>query len=420
MVEITYNGTTYSQDVSGLNIASLDFYTVNFSDQFTLAAGVNNAVATISAVNGISTDDDNTSDDVKTISLNPIVPAAGKVVVAEEGTGTWCPWCVRGTVFMELLSERYPDLYVGIAVHNADPMTVGPYDTFMAANISGYPSGLVDRGPEYDPSQFEIPFLERIQIAPKALIQNGATWDATSRELQVSVTTTFQETVSGNYKIALVLTEDDVTGTGSAWSQANAYAGGTNGDMGGYEDLPSPVPFSQMEYDHVARVISPSSGGLPNAFSGMMSMGNSSIHNFIFTLPTGWDEDMIHIVAMVIAPNGSIDNAASTSITNAVNNGFQQGTTVVGITQLSSNLDDISIYPVPANDLCFVNVQLRKATKFSMEIYSSDGRLVASKDYGTITGDIRLPIQMSEWTAGIYKVRIIRDGISVTQTLVKE
>ncbi len=418
-LEITYNGNSLSQNVTGVSIPSLGFYTVPFTETVAIVAGINQAIATISLVNGSFVDDESI-DDVKTLSINPIVPAAGKKVIAEEATGTWCPWCVRGTVFMERLSNTYGSLYIGIAVHNNDPMVVPPYDAAIGALIGGYPSGVVDRGPEYDPSQFEIPFLERIQIAPKAFIENGATWDATSRTLQVSATTTFQESVSGDYKIALVLTEDDVTGVGSEWNQANAYAGGNNGNMGGYETLPNPVPASQMSYDHVARIISPSFGGLPNAFTGMMNTGNASTHNFTFTLPTSWEENMIHIVAMVIAPDGKIDNAFSSTIEEAVTNGYIAGTNVVGITPLSTTVDELNIYPNPTNNHCNISLNLKNATKLSIEIYSLDGKQVASKDYGTMSGDFILPINMSEWSNGMYHARIIRDGVAITRTIIKE
>lgn len=419
-VDLTYNGFSSSQDVSGVNIPSLGFYSLALQDNYFIAPGLHQAIATISSVNGLLTNDDDPLDDVKTLDINPIVPAAGKAVIAEEGTGTWCPWCVRGTVFMEKLSTDYAGFFIGIAVHNSDPMTVTEYDSGLGGLISGYPSGLVDRGPVYDPSQFEIPFLERIQIAPKALIVNGANWDSGSRILQVSTTTTFQETVSGNYKIALVLAEDDVTGTGSTWAQSNAYAGGSNGVMGGFEDLPNPVPANQMSYDHVARVISPSFEGFSSAFTGMMNSGNISTHNFSFTLPSEWDENSMHIIAMVIAPDGTIDNAASVNITEAVQNGFVNGTQVVGITSLSSTDEAFTIYPVPSRNECYMNIHLQNNSEFAIEIYNSEGKIMAAKDYGTISGELILPINTSEWPGGIYNVRIIRDGIAHIRRIIKE
>lgn len=418
-LSITYNGETFTQDITGVNIASLAFYTVNFTDTYTLLAGPNDVSATISSINDLSIDDD-PSDDTKNLSISPIVPAAGKAVVAEEGTGTWCPWCVRGTVFMENLSNQYGDLYIGIAVHNGDPMTITAYDTPMANLIEGYPSGVVDRGPEYDPSQFEIPFLERIQIAPKALITHGATWNETTRELNMSSSVTFQENVTGNYKIAFVLTEDGVTGTGSTWAQANAYAGGDNGDMGGFEDLPNPVPAAQMVYDHVARFLSPSFNGLQNAFTGAMNAGNTSTFNSLAVLPADWDENNIHIVSMVIAPDGTIDNAYSCSIEEAVLSGFVSGNMLTDVQTLASNTNEAVIYPVPANDMCFIDLNITQTSDISIEIYSADGKLMNSKYYGQYNGLYHLPVNTSSWSAGMYKVRMNVNGVVKSYTIVKE
>jgi len=305
-------------------------------------------------------------------------------------------------------------------VHNADPMTVEAYDASIGGMISGYPSGLVDRGVEYDPSQFEIPFLERIQIAPKAFIENGASWDAATRTLNVSATADFQETVTGNYKVAVVLTEDAVTGTDSGYAQANAYAGGNNGAMGGYEDLPSPVPASQMVYDHVARAISPSFAGLPNAYMGMMNAGDVSTHNFTFVLPSEWDETNMHIVAMVLAPDGTIDNASSASITEAIANGFVSGTSVVGITEAQAPDAQIQLYPNPTNGLSHIALNLTNQTEVTVEIYSIDGKRIASKYYGSLNGNVQLPIQSERWNNGMYKIKVITNDSYSVHNLIKQ
>ena len=40
-----------------------------------------------------------------------------KKVVAEELTGTWCGWCIRGIVTFEEMKAKYPDTFIAIAVH---------------------------------------------------------------------------------------------------------------------------------------------------------------------------------------------------------------------------------------------------------------------------------------------------------------
>src|SRR5690606_10342123 len=129
------------------------------------------------------------------------------------------------------------------------PMVNATYDTGIGSLIGGYPSALVDRGPDIDPSAMEADFLNNIVIAPDAYMTNGASYNSGTGEWSISVTTEFVNTLTGNYKVAVVVTEDHVTGTGSGWSQSNAYAGGSNGVMGGYELLPNPVPAATMIYD---------------------------------------------------------------------------------------------------------------------------------------------------------------------------
>jgi hypothetical protein len=419
-VNLDYNGQSHSMDISGVNIAPLAFYTVVLDQNFTLGGGTQTATATISNVNGGA--DNDAQDDIRTLDITPIQPALGKKVVAEEGTGTWCPWCVRGAVFMELLSERYDEFYIGVAVHNADPMTVTEYDTAIGGLITGYPSGLVDRaGGEFDPSQFEIPFLERVQTTPMAFIENGAIWNAVTRELQVSAMTTFQQTVTGNYKIAFVLTEDGVTGTTSDYAQNNAYAGGTNGVMGGYEVLPGTVPAAQMVYDHVARAITPSFNGLTNAFTGAQNAGNATAYNTTFTLPAEWDENNVHIIAMVIAPDGTIDNAESVTIVQGVENGYISGL-VLGQNEIveSTFEKQIQLYPNPATDNSFINLNLNRSEKVTVTVMGADGKILADKSYGTLSGNLRLPINLSGFSNGLYLVKVMIGGKVTTMTLVKE
>ncbi|MGJ8661949.1 MAG: hypothetical protein ACSHXL_07920, partial [Bacteroidota bacterium] len=243
-VTLNYNGSNYTENITGANLASLASTTINFSS-VVLAAGSNAAVATVSNVNG--TTDDVATDNVSQYIINPVVPALGKMVVGEEGTGTWCGWCPRGAVFMDRFENDYDEFWAGIAVHNGsnDPMVCEPYDQGM--NFSSFPGAKIDRiGSGIDPSAMGSPFFSQLQVAPTAWIEVGATFDAVTRELKVSGNFDFQSAATNQYKVAFVITEDGLSGTTSSWAQSNSYAGGNSGVMGGYELLPSPVPASLM------------------------------------------------------------------------------------------------------------------------------------------------------------------------------
>jgi len=416
-VNLNYGGSNYSQSVTGVNIASTSNYAVTLNS-LPLVAGNQVYTATVSNVNG--TTDDISSDDTLVGSINPVVPAVGKMVVSEEGTGTWCQWCPRGTVFMDQFNTKYSQFWAGIAVHNGDPMTVNDYDAAFGGLISGYPSALVDRGNDVDPSGMTPDFLTRVQIAPKAFITNGATWDAATRTLNVSVTADFQANANNNYKLACVLTEDAVTGTGSGYNQSNAYSGGNNGVMGGYETLGNPVPAAQMVYDHVARAIAPSFSGYTNSFPATVAAGEQHTINFSFVLPTSWDENEIHIVGLLIDPSGKIDNAGKATITEAVSNGYEMGSNA-GLFEANANqLDEsVKVSPNPVDNETFLHFNIKKESSVSMSLSDLSGNTIASKQFNLTPGTWSQAIPMDQLTSGIYLVHINIEGDHKTIKIVK-
>jgi len=417
-VTLDYNGTPYTENVTGQNLASLASYTVNFSG-ISLAAGSNVATASVSNVNAGGADDDS-NDDTISITVDPVVPAAGKMVVGEEATGTWCQWCPRGAVYMDMFEQQYDEFWAGIAVHNGDPMTDATYDTGIAPLIGGYPSALVDRGADSDPSGMGPEFYSRLQTAPKAFIENGATWDATTRMLYVSVTADFQAAANNNYKLACVITEDDVTGT-TGYAQSNAYAGGANGVMGGYELLPNPVPAAQMVYNHVARGIQPSFNGYANSFPATVNSGEMHTVNFLFILPAGWDETQMHIIGMLIDPTGRIDNAGKATITEAVANGFVSGT-MADVEEMTMDQVDamFQLYPNPTSANAAVTVTLKKESTVELKLIDMSGKVLSARNYGSMNGSQTIELNTAGLDAGVYMVELTVNNEKLIKRLIVE
>lgn len=419
--KLVYNGTTLTENVTGLTLAANQSTTVNFGS-LPIAAGILPAVANISNINGVGADD-NTSDDSTRIVINPIVPAAGKMVVGEEGTGTWCQWCPRGAVYMDRFEQDYGslDLWAGIAVHNNDPMEVTPYDAGMA--FTGFPGAKVDRFNSVDPSQMQPSFEARIQVAPTATVEVGANYDPSTRILQVSGTFDFQAAANSNYKVAFVLTEDGVTGT-NGYAQSNAYAGGGQGPMGGYENLPNPVPASQMVYDHVARDIRPSFGGYNQSFTGTINPGDQKNVYYTFELPASWDADNMHIVVMLIAPNGQIDNAGRATISQAQANGYDGTGVNAGSTVGLNNLEQIDasfkMYPNPTSGQVALSFNLKNETNVEVMVMDIQGKVIAQRAYGSMNGSSVIEYNAAGLTPGVYVVEVLLDGEKITRRLVVE
>ena len=351
-VTYDYNGTLVTENISGLILTSMSTYTVDFNNTITLTSATT-AQAYIYNINGGQPQ--STSDDTLLTNLNVVVPAANKIVVGEEATGTWCGWCPRGAVALNWMDQDYEGYWQGIAVHNGDLMTDATYDNGIAGYISGYPSGLVDRGSVIDPSAFSADFLQRIIIPPHARITNGAVIDGTT--LKVSLDVTFLQSTSGTYKLACTLVEDSVTGTGPQYYQANYYSGGSSlVDVDGtdWNAKPSNVPDYLMVYRHVARAISPSFLGdaLPN---NSYNTGDVETVCFEFDIDPNWDLDKIHIVGMLFDAQGKTDNASSSSIADAVTEGYSNNCSGASETIYLSGPDKLIVYPNPASNNLYIN-----------------------------------------------------------------
>ena len=150
----------------------------------------------------------------------------------------------------------------------------------LQASIALLGSSLIDL------SAFSGDFLQRIVIPPSASLNNGAQLDG--NVLKVSIDLNFQQSIN-NPKLACVLVEDSVTGSGPQYYQANYYSGGTSlVDVDGtdWNAKPSNVPDYMMVYRHVARAISPSFLGdaLPSNFYGP---GDTETVCFEFII-SGW------------------------------------------------------------------------------------------------------------------------------------
>lgn len=411
-VNLSYNGLNYNQNVTGVNIPSIGSYDVIMS-ALPLVAGLNNAVVTISNINGGN--DDNAADNSLSQEVDPVVPAAGKIVVGEEATGTWCQWCPRGAVFMDKFAADYNGFWAGIAVHNGDPMVVADYDAGIGGLIGGYPSALVDRLGDVDPSQMSSDFFTRLQTAPKGVLTNGATWDPATRILNVSVSTEMMQATTGAYNVACVLTEDDVTGTGNGWNQSNAYAGGNNGTMGGFESLPNPVPAAQMVYDHVARAIAPGFNGQAGVIAATTTIGDNYVANFSFTLPATWDETQMHIVGMLIDPQGKIDNAGYTTINEAVQNGYaglEEQIAAINLEQM------LTVAPNPASDFTNINLHIPTAATVSLRILDAKGSILQGRQYGSLEGDYEVGLNTSSFAPGLYIVEMQLNNQRIQKKLI--
>jgi hypothetical protein len=411
-VILQHNSKEFRYDYDEIDIMPGFSFDLDAEDEIILEEGLNIIAVRFANIDGTLEDDEVCNNELK-FEIVAIKPAPHKAVLAEEATGTWCVWCPRGAVYMDLLNSWYKGLFIPIAVHNNDPMTVTVYDQLIRATpgFTGFPSSVINRKSVMDPSAMETPFLNEISKETIVAITTGAKWDFDNRVLDISANLEALATMNGEYWLTAVLTEDFVRGTGTGWSQANAYAGGGNGPMGGYEALPNPVPANLMRYDHVARAISGPSKTPANTFTANLSTGEHQIMNFTMNIPVNIDMDNTHITIMVFGPAG-YENAQMVSIEKALENGF-----LVNNKEISGQTEVLELFPNPSSDETYLRLHPNGTSDIQVQIINVNGQIVHARNYGKLTGEHLFPINTNNLPSGIYVVQVEINGNIQTKKL---
>ena len=253
-----------SSPIESMETASLPFTTA-FEDE-----GVHSIELKVSKVNGNNNINKQSSASYSIIALEK---SADRVSVVEEQTGTWCGWCPRGHVALDLLNKQLGDKVVTLAGHftngesQVDPMNIlGDNITsqaealadygYVAMNVSsmlgggGFPGAMFDRVVAADPyvganttkgknGTYEYGATDLVNLLKEgnpseADFSMTASWaDDKNTDIKVDLTTTFNYDRFGSfpYGVAFVLSENGMTGKGATWKQLNYFSklAGVNG-----------------------------------------------------------------------------------------------------------------------------------------------------------------------------------------------
>lgn len=261
----------------------------------------------------------------------------------EEYTGTWCGWCVRGLVGMEMLREHFGDDFIGVAIHNEDAMAILPSSQYPN-NIQGFPSAYVDRTREVDPyygltddtPAGIIDYMDRMaeREAPAA-IGVAAEWTSDEKtEIVVHVSTFFTSSSLSKYALEIMLIADDLYGTSSGWAQSNYYRSYASY----FSDDPYLAPWTTQPNTirnlHFNEVLVGTSRVITNSLPNYIVANEIYDFDYTFTLsdlPNPaliQNKDNLHVIAVVVekannrvanANRSYIDDAAAPVVTGDVN-----------------------------------------------------------------------------------------------------
>lgn len=337
--------------------------------------------------------DANHSNDTVYTAVNGVHFIPKKLVVVEEGTGTWNMFGPRGLVYMNTL--HYDNEAALVSVHSSDPMGMKGYsDYFYDLNYYSGQFFMVDR--KYvEPTELFTTFTKHQQHFGYAdLEMHGGVY---GEYIDVGVTVKPATDLSGDFRLLLVVTEDDVKGTGPGWDQANGYAGGVMGVMGKYQTKPDPVPYQDVQYNYVARAILPAPDG-GKTFATELKYNGSYYQNFRFRMEEHWDKNKLRAIVMLF-------NYDDTLILNSSRLNYFLN---VAGTEKEEALT--GIYPNPADQFTMLQFEAKAKGKADILVTDINGRKVLHIPVQeTKAGKNQLKISTASLPAGLYILNVITE-----------
>jgi Secretion system C-terminal sorting domain/Outer membrane protein Omp28 len=409
-------GSVVTNTVSGVSIPPNGTYNFVDASPYTVTSAYTDTVAFWAFATG---DTNLHNDSANTVIAGYTSPAPTKRPVIEETTGLWCGYCVRGTLYMDSARTYFGDKISQIAVHDADIITIPAYDdTFALHYANGYPTIVIDRSYSDDPSNiiYDVPFfLSNFGYADIAF----GTPTITASSATFPVTATPAINISGDYRLILVLTEDNVRNphpspSDTDYYQHNYYAYAlSHGSLGplagaGYNFVDSAEWITDLGYNFVARSINPSVRGTAGEYSSLTA--GTAINYTFSSLPitSTWNKNYMHAVAMLVDGNtGDVLNSQVYNIT-------------LGVDNVAAGIGGVKVYPNPATDYVNVAFELKSAGTAQISIADMAGKVVYTKSIEGKIGAQTASVPTSGVPSGNYIVTISTPNGAVCEHLTIE
>lgn len=345
------------------------------------------------------------------------------VAVIEEFTGTWCTFCPRGAAFMDYYHDKYSGgengKVIGIALHSGDVMEI-PDKSYLntaqkEADSDSYPSAFFSRSTVADPGTENIvksllseKFYSSIQI--DKVMFNHEEDDLIQVDFKIENAYSKSEL---EQRVALVVVENNVRGETPEYNQTNYFSGVPKATIEAtygkelwpyfefFSKSPNPVPFTKMEYQHVARGIYPDYYGA--LLEGPCETGTPISFSFSFPKPENvlnWDN--ISVIAILIdSRTGKIiygDEMEASLFNN------------------DSGIEDIYGDSIDADCMITVNgnlLNIKGASAMTVEILGIDG--IVKGSFHSESSEIEIPAEPFKGTV-IVRVRTA-DGIFIKKII---
>ncbi len=352
------------------------------------------------------------------LTITPVSDVSKRMMIAEESTSTRCGTCPKGHVWMDYMSKKYPDDFIGIAIHfgENDPMNVNPYSDPIEQlpGFKGSPQVLINRMQFFNVTEMELMHVAVANdITPIGFEDGGEVIiDESKHTVQVSFSAiSYANLADIDYRFNVVFIENDVKRNTSDYEQYNAYSGKEptlEGAGLNWSNEPDPVPASKMKYDLVARSILGGWDGYQYSIPRNLSKDEVVHQKYIGYISSEWNRSKMYAVIMIIDnATGEILNAKKMSIAKAV-----------GTNDLAYD-SKISVFPNPTSSQINLKTSFKIPTNFDIQLINMNGQLIHQSSFQNITSE-SIQLSTSDLVSGMYFLHVISDkGGDVLKVVVK-
>lgn len=273
------------------------------------------------------------------LEVYPFMPVNRPLV--EEYTGTWCGWCPRGYVALELMKHTVGDLYIAAAYHSGDEMA---FQGKTPNQPDGYPSGYYNRNMQ---AAFHNPMEEWQKLRtglPDGEVYVSVKWtDDTERALSATAKTRFiRDKAKADYRIQFILVADGLSSP--SWRQSNSFSGkGTqyeymNNEFGRIFTEGSPN-VSGLTFNDVA-VTSTDKEGFPASVPASVEAGREYEFSYTFDLSDVDNADCLmapdrlRVIAVLL-------DAGAGQVVNSNSSAYPDGSPFVGVSAPNTDADAV-------------------------------------------------------------------------------
>jgi len=231
-------------------------------------------------------------------------------ILMEEFTGAGCVNCPQGAQVIESLINTYGTRIIAVSIHTgffANPLATSMYDfripegaelDALIGPVTAYPSASINRklfpgenSRVTNSTTWAGYVASELEIDPVVGIDVVNVYDSNTRELEVTVSSTFTETVTADLALSVMITENNIVDA----------------------QLDNTGLIPMYTHKHVLREMLTSPNGAP--MTGVAS-SETIVQTFSFTLPADWVDSNCHVVAFVhqSPPDLEILQAAEASL----------------------------------------------------------------------------------------------------------